>query len=86
MPAEIILSSKKRVELYNNLKIGDSIKIIGGKNKGKIGIVKTITHLSNDEYGGYKNYYCYDNYFSVYFTIEGDSKVMGTSCNYVRKI
>lgn len=87
MPAEVRLELHKRLKLYENLNIGDKVNIVGGKNKGKKGIVKSKSDLKNSRYqpNHYSPIYQYDNYFSVYVYIEKEDRCVNTGCNYVRK-
>lgn len=84
MPAEIILSRQGRIKLYENLKVGDRIRIVGGKNKGRKGVVTGISVPNDESYGGGK--YEFNYYFSVFFLPDGKDRIIGTSCNYVKRI
>ena len=83
MPNKNALNSMDRVKLYEAITPNKTkVRIVGGKNKGKSGVVSHKSLLNNDRYRSCRVIYYYNNYFTI--TINTDGKKIQAGCNNVR--
>lgn len=72
----------ERKKLHDSLEAGvTKVLITDGRNRGKRGIIKSVSYIRN---GGYSRNHTYHSYFSL--RVDLGKKTVSTSCNYIKII